>query len=605
MIYNNLLFFLVAIVLFTASEVPDNPAFPVGLSFLGIGGLSTIFYFLAKRLYRRVGFSSENYFRVEKKASILVIVFFGLVLYLFDIKYYLTISFLEDSLPSLINVFGLALLFFFFSILWYVARRPYQRIFGRDYSSREFIISNIKANIPIVLPWLMLSLLYDGVALLPITGLPEMIESVWGDLLFFLLFLFMVMIFFPPLVRSLWGCEKLPEGPLRDELKAFCEKQNFSAELYLWPLFEGRVITAGVMGFIPGLRFILLTPAIIETMTKYELEAVVAHEIGHVKKYHLLLYVFLIGGFSVFMGFLTEPALRVLFSSKIIIDFMISSDVAADQMFLYAGSFALLVAMLFYFRFVFGYFIRNFERQADVHVFSAIGNARSLISAFERLAVVSGNIRDKPSWHHFGIGERVDFLEKCEIDSTLINKQDRKVYASLLVYLLTLILTIFMVGKFPTEKYIEQYKEKYTEAFLVDKIENENEDAEMLRLAGDFMLYKKEEEEAIKAYGKAVLVEQNNPEVLNNLAWLLLTSSDLSLRDPAKALNLARIAVVIDPKGYVLDTLATAYWANGFLEEALAAAEQAIYADPLKRMFYLKQADKFRSTSYQESLNQH
>ena len=52
------------------------------------------------------------------------------------------------------------------------------------------------------------------------------------------------------------------------------------------------------MGIVPGLRYILLTPALIETMSIAEIEAIMAHEIGHVKKFHLLLYVFLITGFS-------------------------------------------------------------------------------------------------------------------------------------------------------------------------------------------------------------------------------------------------------------------------------------------------------------------
>jgi len=48
-------------------------------------------------------------------------------------------------------------------------------------------------------------------------------------------------------------------------------------------------------------------------------------------------------------------------------------------------AFTVLGLMVLYFRFLFGYFIRNFERQADLHVFKAIGNSQSIISAFEKL----------------------------------------------------------------------------------------------------------------------------------------------------------------------------------------------------------------------------
>ena len=38
-----------------------------------------------------------------------------------------------------------------------------------------------------------------------------------------------------------------------------------------------------------------------------------------------------------------------------------------------AATAPVLLLMLVYFRFVFGYFIRNFERQADAYVFRAVG----------------------------------------------------------------------------------------------------------------------------------------------------------------------------------------------------------------------------------------
>jgi hypothetical protein len=89
---------------------------------------------------------------------------------------------------------------------------------------------------------------------------------------------------------------------------------------------------------------------------------------------------------------------------------------------------------------------------------------------------------------------------------------------------------------------------------------------------------------------------------MNNLAWLFLTSEDLGLRDPLRALTLARSAAIIQPKGFVLDTLATAYWANGFVEEAIAAEHQAVSADPGERQYYLRQIAKFSRQSYKNAI---
>ena len=51
---------------------------------------------------------------------------------------------------------------------------------------------------------------------------------------------------------------------------------------------------------------------------------------------------------------------------------------------------------------------------------------------------MSGNIRNKPSWHHFGIGERIDYLELCEREPNYITAQDKKVNFSLIGYLMVI-----------------------------------------------------------------------------------------------------------------------------------------------------------------------
>ena len=204
----------------------------------------------------------------------------------------------------------------------------YQRVFGRTYSTGTFIVSNIKVNLPIVLPWVLLSLCYDLVALLPWSALQGLLFSAWGDFLFYVLFLLFVLLVFPPLVRRLWGCTRMPAGPLRDQLTAFCASQNFSTELYLWPLFEGRALTAGVMGVVPGLRYVLITPGLIEALTLEELEAVMAHEIGHVRKKHLLFYLVLIAGFSLVVGLYTEPLTFFLFPGTFLLPVALERDVA-------------------------------------------------------------------------------------------------------------------------------------------------------------------------------------------------------------------------------------------------------------------------------------
>ena len=112
------------------------------------------------------------------------------------------------------------------------------------------------------------------------------------------------------------------------------------------------------------------------------------------------------------------------------------------------------------------------------------------------------------------------------------------------------------------------------------------------------------EEKALAAYEKAYSLEPVNPEIMNNFAWLLLTSENLSLRDPFKALTLARGAATLQPKGHVLDTLATAYWANGLTEEAVLTEKQAAFVDAAQKRFYTAQILKFTSQTYEESVSE-
>ena len=254
--------------------------------------------------------------------------------------------------------------------------------------------------------------------------------------------------------------------------------------------------------------------------------------------------------------------------------------------------------MLIYFRFIFGYFIRNFERQADLYVFKAQGTSAPLIRSFEKIAVLSGNIRDEKSWHHFGIGERIDFLEKCEQDPMLIRRQDRKVYTSMGIYFLIILCVVLGMQRIDVESMAAGLETRYAEAILEQKLKQEPENSLWLQLFGDLMQKKEMEKKAIEAYDKALALNPMNAELNNNLAWLLLTARDKSVRDPVRALTLARTAAMLKEEGFILDTLATAFWANGLVEEALALEVKAGQIDPDNIRYYRSQWEKFRTRSW-------
>ncbi len=600
MIYANLLVFLTAIFLISIDAgVTSSSSTPGVATLLVLAGSLSAYWFLAVRWFSKTtALSSSDYFSTEKRLLILALAFFSFLLFVGDINVYLAKLSFDQRMPIFANLAGLALFIVFLCLMWLAARKKYTAVFGREYSRWSFILLNLRLNLPIVLPWITLSIIYDLLNLAALPGISGLLDTTWGDIFFFGLFLVLLMVFFPPLVRRLWGCTKLEDGPLRSHLERFCRQQDFTGEFYVWPLFEGRVLTAAVMGLLPGLRYIMLTPALMQSMNIEELEAVTAHEIGHVKNYHLLLYVLLLGGFSIFAGFLAEPILYFFLSMDWVFSLMAADFISAETLVIIIGALPLLILLLVYFRFIFGYFIRNFERQADLYVFKVFGSGRSLIAAFHKIIQTSGQPAERRNWHHFGIAERIAHLEACEREPALIRGQDRKIRRSLAGYVLLLAAAIGLIQQLPAEQLTSTYEGKYIELVLMKNIQGVEDKGDWFRLFGDLLFSRQLEDKALSAYQQALEIKDSDPELLNNLAWLLLTAREPSLRDPVRALELARTAAETRPLPHILDTLATAYWANGYTEEALQTEREALRADPSESVYYRLQLKRFETENY-------
>lgn len=319
-------------------------------------------------------------------------------------------------------------------------------------------------------------------ALLPITlvvceqsirrSYPEAAERTWFHLLS-ISGVLGVLILAPWVLRIVLGWRPLPAGPLRELLMLSARRLKFRfSDLMLWPT-HGAVANAMVAGILPNPRYVLMTDKLISELTADELEAVLGHEIGHVRHRHLILYVLFVGlSLAVLAGF-AQWADQVLPANG----WLRTTIVGLGEW----GTLATMVLAAVYVLFAFGFVSRRCEREADLFGCRAVscgrldcdGHAnhalisgvttqtppcptgiRTFIAALERVAVSNGISRDKPgwlsSWQHGSIARRVAFLESAMHDPAVEQRfRSRMRWFKLAVIgvLATLAVTLSLAGE--------------------------------------------------------------------------------------------------------------------------------------------------------------
>ena len=583
--FANFIYFIIVLLIYSTYLPTSKSTMAPGATFLVFGLLIYIFGYLTwvqfKSLLRQI--PKESLSRLDHRFNTLITRQSIMAIALFAVDVHglnLPLFFMKmppfAAIPTLLAVIFLSLFIFYLAIVWAIAYGVYKEIYPSDFSRRSYVWSQISFSVPVLLPWVFISGIYDLINALPFSGLKRILATPEGQVVSFILFLALLVLFVPAMIQRFWGCKPLEDGLLRKRIEELCQKAGIEyANILYWPIFGGRMITAGVMGLVKKFRYILVTNALIQALEPEELDAVIAHEIGHVKKKHLLFYVFFFIGFTVFM-LLAESFSSIInvliVYSKPFYHFITSSSPYWTYMITNLTYLILMIfTFLVYFRFVFGFFMRNFERQADCYVYSLFDNAQPLISTLEKIAIHSGQPPDRPNWHHYSIKERIDYLKKCESDRRWITTQDRKIRKSIIIYILS-ILTVGSIGygfnfSESAERITNQYLEK--------------------RLLADCKL-------SIDIYEKFLSAEPDNPTALNNLAWVYATCEDTRLQNPQRALNLAKKATAIVEEPHILDTLAESYYINGYHEEAIAAATRALRLARDNLSYYEEQLTKFK-----------
>ena len=518
-----------------------------------------------------------------------------------DLKAHLLDLPLVASSETLTGLLASALYFLHLAVVW-SATHPVERlVLGQGLARGAYVRGQLRFVAPVVFPWLAVVLLRDLLGLLW-PGAKAWLDTNLGDLAFLTFFLLLMGLFFPPLVRAWWGCRPLPPGPRRNLIEAVLRRAGVTVGgICVWPVMGGRLLTAGILGLAPGLRYLLITPALDQALDDEELAGVVAHEAGHVRYRHLIYYMLFFLGFFVLAYALAEP-LTILVNS--LLYWLAGSSWGLELLsgrrsgdgYLEALLALPLVGMLvLYLRFIMGFFMRHFERQADFFALDLLGSPLPIAGALEKLARLTGNSHRVPSWHHFSIAQRVEALWAAQAEPQAARRQGRVLRRGLAVYLAGMIGLAGLGWGVQALDLGQGLRQGILIRVFEGRLDSQPRDARARLVLGTLRFQQGDEAGALNDLRLAQALAPQDPEVLNALAWALATAKDQGLRSPGEALRLAHQAVSLAPQAHIWDTLAEAYFVNGQPGRALAAARAALAAGPRERPeYYQRQLERFQ-----------
>lgn len=599
--FNNIIYFIIVLLLFNISYVDEGQAKSLLYSLSMF-----IICWAILALYCRIGFNrllriykegtgsigANAYSSLVLRLSIISVFIFSLDVFVFNLKYWIENIPLVGEVYLFQGISGILLFMLYLCTIWYFGHPAYALIYKSDVKKQSFIIGNIKLNIPVIFPWLFLSLAFELISTSPWPALNTFIEKPVGQVFFFGLVLAVIMIYLPVLIQYFWGCKTVEPSYKSDDLREFLRNIGLRyRKLVNWPVFGGRMLTAGIMGIIPRYRYILISDSLLDILTISELKSVMAHEAGHAKYNHQVLYaLFFLGYFVLAIG-LFDPSFYFTLMGYFIN--ILSDENISGNVYYILIAIPMLLSLIIYFRFIMGFFMRHFERQADTYSASIIGDPSPIISSLEKIALLSGKIRDVPNWHHFSIKQRVEFLNLSRDNPDIIRNHNKMLKTSFIVYMgLTLIL-IYLLYLTPIKKDISF---NLISSLVSEQAKENPQDIELLENLAMVYHEMEKHEDAAAVYERIIALDENNPAVLNNFAWLIITTGDENLRDPVRGLYLAKKAVAIERSPVFLDTLAEAYWVNGNTEKAIQTIKDAIALDATGSVYYREQLEKFMKT---------
>lgn len=214
-----------------------------------------------------------------------------------------------------------------------------------------FFVEHIRQQMGMTLAPILLILLARDMLALTVLFFRDR-PMVGGDI-FILPLALGVFVLAPELLKRVIPTQPLPPNwALRKRLEALCERAGLRyRDILLWKT-NSSMGNAMVMGLVPQVRYVFLSDLLLETMSDEEIEAVFAHELGHIVHRHMWWYV----AFSFMLMLFAAGPLTLAMEQ---VPWLRGHEMRQAQVVTLFGLGAFLL--------LFGFLSRRFERQADVY----------------------------------------------------------------------------------------------------------------------------------------------------------------------------------------------------------------------------------------------
>ncbi len=376
-----------------------------------------------------------------------------------------------------------------------------------------------------------------------------------------------LLILMPVLIRWCWGLKPLllgeADAAIRGELAANGVKV---AAVLGWPEQMTGVVTAGVIGVLPGFRYLLFGNILAAALSPAELRSVTAHEAAHLRFRHPMYYVFAVLACILLVQALSQGV-------------QLAGMLLADPVPAWIVLLGELAGLLFALRFGFGTLSRHFERQADGHAYERQG-LDAFQSALSKVAKLNGIPTELNNWHHHGISHRIGYLAQVQANPARLGEHARSVKRQKVLWVALLILGVSLQAATSASPLVAQAAQGYWERRVAEaeagKRPLARTDLPGLNALASLAYERQDLARAEKYFRLILSVAPEDPQTQNNLAWLLVTRPAPDAAAVQEGLALAKRAAQAREMAFIWDTLAEAYSRTGQAGNAHAAAAKAL-----------------------------